>query len=160
MQMSDDLKKEFWDRLDDTRAGMLMTKTARAIPMTHYIDEDDRAAVLWFITAKGTDLAQSAEGRAAAEYLIASKDESLWARIDGHVSAVTNPTELDKIWNAIAGAWFEDGKQDPDVQLIRFDLTEAEVWATDGGFKFLYEIGKAQMTGQNPDMGKHGTIRF
>ncbi|MEO9632798.1 MAG: pyridoxamine 5'-phosphate oxidase family protein, partial [Sulfitobacter sp.] len=90
----------------------------------------------------------------------ASKDESFWARIDGHVSAVTNPTELDKIWNAIAGAWFEDGKQDPDVQLIRFDLTEAEVWATDGGFKFLYEIGKAQLTGEKPDMGKHGTIRF
>lgn len=158
--MSDDLTKAFWERLDDTRAGMLMTKTARAIPMTHYIDEDDRAPVLWFITAKGTDLARSAEGRAAAEYLISSKDQSLWARIDGHVSAVTNPTELDKLWNAFAGAWFEEGKQDPEVQLIRFDLTEAEVWATDGSMKFLYEIAKANAIGQKPDVGQHGTIRF
>jgi len=158
--MSDDLKKEFWDRLDDTRAGMLMTKTARAIPMTHYIDEDDRSAVLWFITAKGTDLAQSAEGRKPAEYLISSKDQSLWARIDGHVSAVNNPTELDKLWNAFAGAWFEGGKEDPDVQLIRFDLTEAEVWVTDGSMKFLYEIAKANATKTKPDVGQQGTIRF
>lgn len=158
--MSDDLKKEFWDRMADVRTGMLSATGARSVPMTHYIDEDDRAPVLWFITAKGTDLAKSGESRAAAEYIVSSDEKSIYARIDGHLSAVTNPTELDKLWNAIAGAWFEDGKQDPDVQLIRLDLTEAEVWATDGGAKFLYEVGKAHVTGDKPDMGDHGTIRF
>lgn len=158
--MTDDLKNTFWDRLEDTRAGMLSTEGARAVPMSHYIDEDDKASSLWFITAKGTDIAKSANNRTAAQYIVASKDESLYARIDGYVSAVTNPTELDKIWNAIAGAWFEDGKQDSDVQLVRFDLTEAEVWATDGSLKFLYEIAKAHLTDEKPDMGKHGTIRF
>ena len=32
--MSTSLKKEFWDRVDDTRIGMLATDTARAIPMS------------------------------------------------------------------------------------------------------------------------------
>jgi len=44
--------------------------------------------------------------------------------------------------------------------LIRFDLTEAEVWATGGSLKFLYEVAKAHLTDSKPDMGDHGTIHF
>ena len=40
------------------------------------------------------------------------------------------------------------------------DLTEAEVWTTGGSISFLYEIGKANMTDQKPDLGEHGTLRF
>jgi general stress protein 26 len=156
--MSDSLKKEFWDRLEDTRAGMLATDGGRAVPMSHYVDRDANA--LWFITATGTDLAQSAQTGAAAEYLISSTNESLYARIDGRVQAVTDPAKLDELWSAVASAWFEDGRKDDDIQLVRFDMTEAEVWATGGSMSFLYEIAKANITKEKPDIGDHGVIRF
>ena len=151
--MSTSLKKEFWDRVDDTRIGMLATDTARAIPMSHYADHD--ANCLWFITARDTDLAKSAQTGAAAEYLVTSKDEHLYARIDG-----TDPAKLDELWNAFAAAWFKDGRKDDDVQLVRMDLKQAEVWLTGGSLSFLYEIAKANVTKQVPDAGEHGTIRF
>ncbi len=156
--MSDLLKQEFWDRLEDTRAGMLATDNGRAIPMSHYVDRDANA--LWFITANGTDLAQTAQSGAAAEYLISSSNESLYARIDGSVQAVTDPEKLDELWSAVASAWFEDGRKDNDIQLVRMDLKEAEVWATGGNMSFLYEIAKANITKETPDAGDHGTIRF
>ena len=94
------------------------------------------------------------------QYLIASKDESLWARIDGHVSAVTNPTELDKIWNAIAGAWFED-QNDPALVLLKLDLEEASIWAsTDSAFVFGWEIAKAHAKDEEPDVGTHEVLAF
>ncbi|MEO9465192.1 pyridoxamine 5'-phosphate oxidase family protein [Sulfitobacter pontiacus] len=156
--MSTSLKKEFWDRVDDTRIGMLATDTARAIPMSHYADHD--ANCLWFITARDTDLAKSAQTGAAAEYLVTSKDEHLYARIDGTAQAVTDPAKLDELWNAFAAAWFKDGRKDDDVQLVRMDLKQAEVWLTGGSLSFLYEIAKANVTKQVPDAGEHGTIRF
>lgn len=156
--MSAELKNEFWDRLADTRAGMLATDGGRAIPMSHYVDRDANA--LWFITAKGTDLAQTAQSGAAAEYLISSSNESLYARIDGAVQAVTDPAKLDELWSAVAAAWFEDGRKDEDIQLVRMDLKEAEVWATGGSLSFLYEIAKANVTKEKPDAGHHGTLRF
>ncbi|MBQ0803516.1 pyridoxamine 5'-phosphate oxidase family protein [uncultured Sulfitobacter sp.] len=156
--MSTSLKEEFWDRIEDIRTGMLGTNTARSVPMSHYVDEDANA--LWFITAKGTDLAKTAQSGVAAEYVVISKDEHLYARIDGKVQAVTDPAKLDELWSAIAGAWFEDGRQDEDVQLLRMDLTEAEVWATGGSLSFLYEIAKAHITDEKPDMGQHGTLGF
>jgi general stress protein 26 len=156
--MNTSLKEEFWGRLDDIRTGMLGTDKARAVPMTHYVDKDANA--LWFITANGTDLAKTAQTGASAEYIVISDDEHLYARIDGKVQAVTDPAKLDELWNAIAGAWFEDGRQDDDIQLLRMDLSEAEVWATGGSLSFLYQVAKAHITDEKPDMGQHGTIRF
>lgn len=158
--MSDTLKETFWDRLEDTRTGMLAATGARAVPMSHYFDDDDAAPVVWFITAKGTDIAKSAASGAKAEYIVSSNDEHLYARIDGTVQAVENPAKLDEIWNSIAAAWFEGGKDDPDVQLVRMDMSEAEVWATGGSAKFFYEIAKSHLTDSKPDMGEHGTLHF
>jgi len=73
---------------------------------------------------------------------------------------VTDPAKLDELWNAFAAAWFKDGRKDDDVQLVRMDLKQAEVWLTGGSLSFLYEIAKANVTKQVPDAGEHGTIRF
>ncbi|WP_372993712.1 pyridoxamine 5'-phosphate oxidase family protein [Sulfitobacter sp.] len=156
--MTDSLKEEFWDRIEDVRTGMLGTDDARSVPMSHYVDKD--ANVLWFITAKGTDLAKTAQSGASAEYVVISNDEHLYARVDGKVQAVSDPAKLDELWSAIAGAWFEDGRQDDDIQLVRMDLSSAEVWATGGSLSFLYEVAKAHLTDEKPDMGQHGTISF
>ncbi len=158
--MSDTLKEKFWDRLEDTRTGMMAAGHGRAVPMSHYVDDDDKAPALWFITAKGTDLAKAAAGGASGEYIVSSNDEALYARIDGKVSVSHDKAKLDKLWNGVAAAWFEDGKQDDDLQLIRFDLAQAEVWATGGSLKFLYEVAKAHVTDSKPDMGEHGTVHF
>lgn len=156
--MTDNLKEKFWDRLQDTRAGMLSTDSAPAVPMSHHADKEGNT--IWFITAKGTDLAKSAAASTRAQYLLASADESLYARVDGALEAVTDPQVLDEIWSLFAGAWFEGGKDDPDIQLLRFTPRAAEVWATAGSVSFLYEVAKANMTDSKPDAGEQGSVLF
>ena len=158
--MSTQIKQEFWDRLDDTRVGMLSAGSARPVPMSHYVDEETATPTLWFITAKDTDLAKAAGGGAPGTFIVCSSNGQLHARIDGTLSRSEDRAELDLLWNQIADAWFEGGQQDPDVQLLRFDLSEAEVWLTGGSLKFLYEIAKAQLTGEKPDIGEHAVLTF
>ena len=149
---------DFWSRLDGVQAGMLSLDGARPVPMSHYADRD--AGTIWFITAEGTDMVSALKGGPAqARYIVASGSDKLYARIDGTATLVTDPAKLDELWNPIAGAWFE-GERDPDVRLVGVVLSEAEVWATDGGLKFFWEIAKAHATDSHPDMGEHGTIRF
>ncbi|APE43105.1 general stress protein [Sulfitobacter alexandrii] len=157
--MSTDLKKEFWDRMEDIRSGMLGADNARSVPMSHFVD-DDTPNTLWFITAKDTDISKAAGTGADAEYIVSSKDEHLYARIHGRITVSHDDEQLDDIWNAFAAAWFDGDKNDPDVQLLRMDLKEAEVWVTEGNLKFLYEIAKANVTDEKPDAGKHGTLMF
>lgn len=158
--MSEDIKKEFWDRLEDTRVGMLSAGSARAVPMSHYVDEDAPTPTIWFITAKDTDLSKAAGTGAPGTFIVCSTDGQLHTRIEGTLSQSNDRAELDRLWNKIAEAWFEGGKDDPDVQLLRFDLKEAEVWLTGGGLKFLYEVAKANLTDSKPDIGDHAVLRF
>ena len=148
---------DFWSHIDDAREGMLAVGHSASVPMTHYSDRESNA--LYFITAKGTDTAQAATTPSKAQFIIASNKGNVWARIDGTATCVTDRQKLDEFWNAFSNAWF-DGKDDPDVQLVRFDLSEAEVWITDGSAKFLYEVAKANLGGDKPDVGGHGRLSF
>ncbi len=158
--MSDKIREEFLDRLEDTRVGMLSAGDARAVPMSHYFDDDDPKTVLWFITAKQTDLAKAAIGGADSTFIVSSTDESLHARMEGTLSQSNDEAQLDRVWSKVAEAWFEGGKKDPDIQLLRFDPKEAEVWVTGGGLKFIYEIAKANLTDTKPDIGDHAVLTF
>lgn len=150
----------FWKRLEDVNAGMLgCAPDWKLVPMSHYADPDGSA--LWFITADGTDLAQSvAAGPQRAVHCVSSSNEHLYARIEGQLSLSTDRQKLDEIWNAVASSWFEDGKQDDDLRLLKLSMTGAEVWATTGSAGFLYQIGKAKLTGAKPDLGDHFVVGF
>lgn len=156
--MSD--RETFWKRLDDVNAGMLgCDPDWRLVPMPHYADPDEDA--LWFITAEGTDLAEAVSGGAKkAVHVVSSQGGKLYARIEGELSLSDDREKLDEIWNAVASSWFEDGKQDDDVRLLRLSLSAAEVWSTDGGLGFMYQIAKSKLTGAKPDMGEHFEISF
>ncbi|MDW4496913.1 pyridoxamine 5'-phosphate oxidase family protein [Sulfitobacter sp. D35] len=157
--MTTDLKQQFWERIGDVRAGMLAAGDHRAVPMSHFAMQDDNA--LWFVTADGTGVADAAKSGQSGEYVIGAADAQLYARVDGRLEHVTDREKLEQIWSPIAAAWFEDGKEDEDVCLVRFSPASAEVWTTDGGAKFLYEIAKANLSDdKKPDIGDHGTVSF
>ena len=156
--MTETLKDAFWERAAKVRAGMLEARDAPARPMAHHAVRDDNA--LWFITAHGTDIADAAKAGTSASYQIASSDAHIYAAVEGTVTHVPDRMKLEELWSPMAAAWFDGGKNDPDVCLIRFDPLTAEVWATDGAAKFLYETAKANLTDDTPDVGDHGKITF
>lgn len=160
MTDTQDLHQAFWDRLDSLDAGMLgLSDDRRFIPMSHYTDRD--AGKLWFITAKETDLAKSLSGSERdAMHIVCDSGKGLFTRIEGRLSLADDPAKLDELWNAVASSWFEDGRDDSDIQLLRFDLAAAETWITGGSMAFLYQIAKSKATGDKPDLGEHITLNF
>lgn len=156
--MSD--RDTFWKRLDGINAGMLgCAPDWRLVPMSHYADRDQ--SVLWFITADGTDLVKAVEGGPQqAVHVVSEGGDKLYARMEGTLELSNDKAKLDDIWNAVASSWFEDGKQDEDVRLLKLKLSTAEVWATTGGLGFLYEVARSKVTGAKPDMGEQYEIAF
>lgn len=156
--MSD--QQTFWNRLDGINAGMLgATQKHNFVPMSHYADPD--AGALWFITAEGTELnAAAAAGPVDAMHIVGDASGKLWARIEGRLEQSQDRAKLDEIWSAVASAWFDEGQEDPDLRLLKLTLTRAEIWSTSGGLGFLYEIAKANLTGEKPNMGEHFTLSF
>ncbi|GGE31544.1 hypothetical protein GCM10011360_19370 [Primorskyibacter flagellatus] len=152
-----DLTGTFWDRAEDLKTVMLEID-GRAVPMSPYADKDER--VIWFITAEGTEAYEAAKGSGRVRLIVSDMKAKLFADVHGSLTAADNPDKLDELWSPVAAAWFEDGREDDDVRLLAFRPVEAEVWATDGAAGFLYEIAKANLTEEKPDMGDHGRVTF
>lgn len=129
MQMTDHDKRadQFWNRLDDVNAGMLgTTEDPRLVPMSHYADRDQ--STLWFIGAKGTDLAKTlAGGPKDAIHVVTDAGEGLYTRIHGSLALSDDRAKLDEIWNAVASSWFvkmstplklENTRTEPQLYLL------------------------------------------
>ena len=157
--MSDkDLKQEFWSRLDDVRAGLLSADGERPVPMSPMPDE--AANAIWFITVAGSAADRAAKSGGEASFHVADPKANFYANVFGKLDATNDAAKLDELWSVMAAAWFPDGRDDEAVRLVKFTPHDGEVWATEGGAAYLYEIAKANVTGSVPDIGMHGRVVF
>ena len=156
--MSSALKTEFWDRMDNVRAGLFAADGERPVPMAPMSEKDSSA--IWFITAAGSNADRAAKSGGEASFHIADSKANLYANVWGKIEESNDSAKLDELWSAFAAAWFPDGRKDDAVRLVKFTPHEAELWASEGGVAFLYEIAKANMTDDTPDVGVHGRVVF
>ena len=80
--------------------------------------------------------------------------DDIQACIGGRLSLEHDRARMDRYWNAVVAAWYPDGKDDPQLTLLRLDADDAQVWITEAGpVKFAWEIAHANATRQQPDLG-------
>jgi len=139
-----ELERKFWKAIDHDRTVMLGITGIAPRPMTA-LAEDDQAPI-WFFTAAGTDLAKGLGGSLGkqATATISSKDHGLFATVSGKIVLDNDPAVIDRLWNPFIAAWFEGGKDDPKVRLLRMDPDEAHVWLNENsllaGVKLLLGV--------------------
>lgn len=144
MSNPQELEAKLWKALGKDRTVMLGATGVPPRPMTALTE--DNQAPLWFFTASDTELAQSLEGSRghAATATFASKDHDVFATITGHVVIDTDREVIDRLWNPFIAAWFEKGKDDPKLRLLRMDTAEAHVWLNENsllaGVKLLLGV--------------------
>lgn len=127
-----ELKLKFWSALADSPFLFLQLDTdpQTAVPMTAQLDKDAHSAI-WFFTGRDHVLAQG--GPATATF--ADRGHDLFARFAGELVPESSRERLDKQWSPAVEAWFPGGKDDPNLLMLRMDLTgHAEIWNSDLGF--------------------------
>jgi len=134
-----EIKKTMWDKMAQSPFLMvgLTGSGQHSEPMTAQLDRD-QVDTLFFFAGKDNRLA--AGGSAMAQFV--SKGHDFFACLAGEVSQDNDPALIDKLWNNQVDAWFPGGKSDPNLTLLRFDISSAELWETDislsGRLKMLF----------------------
>ena len=148
MATPQELEAKFWKALEDDRTVMLGADGVQARPMTALAENGQ--GPIWFFTASDTVLAQVAERTAALRAVLtfASKGHDLFAAVDGTLSVDNDREVIDRLWNPFIAAWFEQGKDDPKLRLLRLDPAGGEVWENENsllaGIKMLLGIDPKQ----------------
>lgn len=144
MTRQQELEAKLWKALESDRTVMLGATGVAPRPMTALAE--NQQAPLWFFTASDTELAESLEGSRghAAIATFAAKDHDLFASISGHVVIDNDREVIERLWNPFVAAWFEGGKDDPKLRLLRMDTAEAQVWLNENsllaGVKMLLGV--------------------
>lgn len=146
MPSPDELKNKFLRALDSERTvmlGLAGVDDGHTRPMTAMI-EDGRPP-MWFFTSTDTELVsalRNGPGRAIATF--ASKGHKIFACVHGSLNLNTDRAVVERLWNPFVAAWYEGGKDDPKLALLRLDPEEAEIWENENslvaGLKLL--LGK------------------
>lgn len=98
-------------------------------PMTAQLGDDaTEGGTIWFFTATDTDLVKAMGERHRAVAHFASKGHELFASLHGELVRDNDRATIDRLWNRFVAAWFEGGKDDPRLQLLRFEPEQGQVW--------------------------------
>lgn len=154
--MADDreILEQFWSALENSPFVMLGLDQARGSamqPMTaRFEDQDRERGCVWFFTANDHDLTRALgqDDRGVASF--ASKGHDLFASLRGQMVLDNDAAVIDRLWSPIVAEWYE-GKDDPKLALLRFDLDDAKIWQSDVRGFVRPAINK--LLGRKPETG-------
>jgi general stress protein 26 len=140
-----EIKARFWKALKSDRTLMLGLdgiEDGHARPMTAQF-ENDRSPI-WFFASTDNELVRSLPNGDRAIATFAAKGHELFATLHGRLSLDNDRAAIDRFWNRYVAAWFEGGKDDPKLALLRLDAEHAEIWLDESsllaGIKLLLGV--------------------
>ena len=129
MPTQQEFEAKFWKALGSDMTMMLGldgVEDGHARPMTAQIEGEH--GPIWFFTAKDNGIVQALDKGDRAIATFASKGHDLFATVHGRLSLDSDRAVIDRLWNRFVAAWFEGGKDDPKLALLRLDAEKAEIW--------------------------------
>lgn len=141
----EEITKRFWKALKADRTvmlGLAAVAEGHTRPMTAQFE--DEGGPIWFFCADDNELVLHLQGDGRAVAAFEAKDHALFAALHGRLSVDTDAATIDRLWNPFVAAWFEGGRNDPRLRLLRLDLDEAQLWLNENsllaGVKMLLGI--------------------
>lgn len=145
MHTPQELESKFWKALKSDRTLMLGVdgvEDGHSRPMTALI-EGDAGGPIWFFTGRPNAVVDHLSQSRRAIAAFSAKGHDLFASVQGDLHLDNDRATIDRLWNPFIAAWFE-GKDDPNLALLRFDAERAEIWLNENnllaGVKMLLGI--------------------
>lgn len=128
-------------------------------PMTLHPSVEECA--LWFFTHAEGDFADEVGEGGPAHLVAVSADGRTQIALVGRIEPSRSAHHVERYWSPMVAAWFPGGRDDPGVLLMRFTPQIGRIWRRSGGaIAAGWEIAKASLTGERPDLGAGEEVVF
>lgn len=113
---------------------------------------------LWFLTSSDSRKVNELAENARLSLTFADPDEARYVSLKGQGNVINDRAKIHELWSPAYKAWFPAGEDDPQIRVLRVDVTEGEFWDTTDGkvvrsIKYL-----AAAAGAHVKMGEHGSV--
>jgi general stress protein 26 len=114
---------------------------------------------LWFLTRVSSEKVDEIQQDQHVTLTLTDKSDAKYLVLKGRASVNQDRAKIGELWNAMYKAWFPKGESDPEIAVLRVDVTEAEYWEASSsslvrGAKYL----AAAVTGGKTSIGEAGHV--
>ncbi|HTN47518.1 MAG TPA: pyridoxamine 5'-phosphate oxidase family protein [Flavipsychrobacter sp.] len=125
------------------------------------LQECDEEGNLWFISSNDSNKNFQLKEDNRVQLLFMNNSDYEYLSVYGEAFIYTDRATIEEKWSKMANAWFEEGKDDPKVSIIRVAPGKCYYWDTKAGkLVSLATFVWATVTGQTTDNsdGVEGTL--
>ena len=84
-----------------------------------------------------------------------------YVSITGVAKLVRDRKKIEELWKPEFKMWFPEGKDDPEVALLRINLEKAEYWdSLSSTVAYALSFVSSLVTGKQPDFGENKKLDF
>ena len=119
---------------------------------------DDNGAI-WFFSGNDSEHARNIEEDDRVQLLYTNNGNYSYLTISGTAEILHDQARIDELWTPAAKVWFQGGKDDPKLRLIKVTPQEGFYWDTKHGkmVSFLKMVASFA-TGKTMDDGVQGNL--
>ncbi len=115
---------------------------------------------LWFLTRSTSNKVEEVQQDQRVTLTFAEPSDSKYISLKGQASVIADRAKIKELWNPMYKAWFPKGEDDPEITVLKVDVSEGDYWEASGsklvmGVKYL----AAAVTGGKVEIGEAGHIQ-
>lgn len=82
-----------------------------------------------------------------------------YVSVTGMATVTNDRRKIEELWSIAARAWW-DGKDDPNIRVVRVTPSQAEYWDGPGAVVATVKMAVSAMTGNRPQLGENKKVQF
>ncbi|MBV9539197.1 MAG: pyridoxamine 5'-phosphate oxidase family protein [Acidisphaera sp.] len=153
---------KLWDMIRDVRVAMLTSRDGPVLRSRPMVAVQDRfEGQLFFFTRAASHKVDEVQQDEEVNLSYADPKSENYVSLSGTATLVRDPDLIRSLWRESLRVWFPKGQGDPDIAVLRIDVSQAEYWdAPSSTMLHLWGYAKAVTTGQPPQPGGHARVNL
>ncbi|PNK60221.1 pyridoxamine 5'-phosphate oxidase family protein [Psychrobacter sp. FDAARGOS_221] len=149
----------------DIKFAMMTTITSEghlhACPMTTS-ETSLGAREVWFIGDKTTEAVANISNNPQVNLSYVNQDGKDYVSINGKAELIDDQDKLDELWSPVYNAFYEHGKKDENIQLIKVVPNGAEYWRSGNTVVTAAKMAAAAVQDGKvaESLGENGSVQF
>jgi len=116
---------------------------------------------IWFLSDKDSLKNMEIEDDENVQLLFSGSSHSDFLSLYGKATVLYDKEKIKELWEPIVKTWFQEGKDDPSISVIRVEPSEGYYWDTKHGkIVALAKMLTSVIAGKTMDDGIEGAIRL
>ena len=114
---------------------------------------------LWFLTRRGSEKVEELAKDQHVTLTLAEPKDSKYISLKGVANVSQDRGKIKALWNPLYKAWFPGGEDDPEIAVVRVEVSEGDYWEASGSrLVMLVKYAAAAVTGGKVPVGEAGHV--